>query len=96
MASVPFFANIAQSACGTSSTSRSASSTIRGDGPFWQSARARCRSTAASTAGCAWPRTIGPKLQTKSTYSRPSTSQIRHPRPRSRNCGNGAGQVAAF
>ena len=38
MASVPFFANIAQSACGTRSTSRSASSTIRGDGPFWQSA----------------------------------------------------------
>ena len=34
VASVPFFANIAQSACGTRSTSRSASSTIRGDGPF--------------------------------------------------------------
>src|SRR5665647_621216 len=30
--------------------------------------------TAASTSGCAWPRIIGPHEQTRSTYSRPSTS----------------------
>ena len=41
VASVPFLANIAQSAWSTTSTSSSASSTITAPGPFWQSPRAR-------------------------------------------------------
>ena len=37
---------------------------------------------AATTEGWAWPRIIGPQAPTRSTYSLPSTSQIRDPRAR--------------
>ena len=60
VASVPFLAKMAQSACSTVSTSNSASSTMRSDGPFWQSASACWRAAAASTAGWRCPSTIGP------------------------------------
>jgi len=60
VASVPFLANMAQSACATVAVSASASSTIRGDGAFWQSASRRCASAAASTLGCWCPSTTGP------------------------------------
>ena len=60
VASVPFLANIAQSACRTVCTSSSARSTMTGPGAFWQSPSAACAAAAASTAGCWWPSTTGP------------------------------------
>ena len=42
--------------------------------------RAAAALTAATTAGCAWPRISGPQEQTQSTYSLPSTSTIAAPR----------------
>jgi hypothetical protein len=41
VASVPFLEKMAQSAWSTVAVMASASSTIRGDGPFWQSALGR-------------------------------------------------------
>ena len=67
VASVPFLPNSAQSACGISPTSRSASSTSRSDGPFRQSPAAVWRATASATTGLPWPTTIGPQLHMKST-----------------------------
>jgi hypothetical protein len=53
VASVPFLANSAKSACATVSTRRSASSIITGAGPVMQSPSARWRAAASST--CASP-----------------------------------------
>ena len=60
VASVPFLANTAQSAWSTVATSSSLSSTMSGDGPFWQSASVSWRRTASSTSGWWWPSTMGP------------------------------------
>lgn len=80
VASVPFLAKIAQSACATVSTSSSASSTVRGVGPFTQSPRAAWACTAASTSAWLCPITIGPKEHIRSTYgpttTEPATEEI--------------------
>ena len=49
--SVPFLANMAQSAWGTVATNSSPSSTSTGPGPLRQSPWRRCASAAASTTG---------------------------------------------
>ena len=87
VASVPFFASIDQSACGTSSTSSSARSTITGEGPSSRSPVSSCARTAASTTGSLRPRTTGPQPHMKSRYSLPSASHTRLPSPRVMNCG---------
>ena len=83
VASVPFLANMAQSAWSTRLVSSSASSTMTPPGPDNVSPRSRCAAAACSTPACAYPMIMGPKLHMRSTYSLPSTSQTRAPRPRS-------------
>jgi hypothetical protein len=87
VASVPFFANIAQSAWAMRSTSRSASSTMTGAGPFMLSPSAPWRAAANSTAGSRWPRITGPQAHIRSTKRRPSASQTWPPSAREKNCG---------
>ena len=97
VASVPFLQNIAQSAWATWSTS---------DLGQLDHARARtvedvahrpaARATAASISGWRWPSRFGPHEHMRSRYSAPSTSQIRQPSPRAKNCGKLAGRNAAF
>lgn len=87
VASVPFFWNMAQSAWATVRTSLSASSTIRSDGASRQSPSSAWARAAASTSGWRWPRTTGPQLHMRSTYSRPSTSVTRAPWPLRMNWG---------
>ncbi len=66
----------------------SPSSTSAGQGapklaPFFSALMA-----AASTAGLAWPRSIGPQLMTKSSSSAPSTVHMRLPAARAMNTGS--------
>ena len=59
---------------GVRATISSASSTSGTVGVPYDVPRAAASNTAASTSRCAWPSSIGPQLQTRSTYSLPSTS----------------------
>ena len=57
---MPFFWKVAKSAQSFSSTSFSASSTMRSVGPVSESPLLICSVIAAWTAGCRWPTEIGP------------------------------------
>src|SRR4051794_37555250 len=72
---------------GVRATIASASSTSGRVGVPYDVPRAAASWTAASTSGCAWPSSIGPQLQTRSTYSLPSTSNRYGPWARSMNRG---------
>ena len=81
-ASVPEFVNH-QEGRPKRRTSSSATSTASSVvAPKWVPSAARSR-TAATITGWAWPWTIALKPLWKSTYSLPSTSQMRAPSPRS-------------
>ena len=60
VASVPFLANIAQSACRTVAHQQLGEVHHDRAGPFWQSPSAACAAAASSTRGCWWPSTTGP------------------------------------
>ena len=74
VASVPLQTRRTCSTGSTRATISSASSTSFSEGVPKEKPRATASRTASSTAGWAWPRIIGPQLQTRSTYSVPSTS----------------------
>ncbi len=60
-------------------TISSASSTSGSVGVPYDVPRATAACTASSTSGCAWPSSIGPHEQMRSTYSLPSTSRSQAP-----------------
>ena len=66
---------------GVRATISSTSSTSGSVGVPYDVPRATASRTASWTAGWACPRSIGPHEQTRSTYSRPSTSVSQAPRP---------------
>ncbi len=68
---------------GVRPTISSASSTSGRVGVPYDVPRETAACTAACTSGWAWPSSIGPQLQTRSTYSWPSTSMSRRPWARS-------------
>ena len=73
VASVPEDTNRIRST-GERATISSASSTSGSVGAPYDVPRATAAVTAAWTSGCAWPSSIGPHEQIRSTYSLPSTS----------------------
>ncbi len=64
---------------GVRATISSASSTSGSVGVPYDVPRATASATADRTSGCAWPSSIGPQEQTRSTYSLPSTSVSQAP-----------------
>src|SRR5215218_4959310 len=64
---------------GVRATISSASSTSGSVGVPYDVPRATAAVTAACTSGCAWPSSIGPHEQIRSTYSLPSTSVSQAP-----------------
>src|SRR5215208_3552514 len=87
VASVPEFTMRTISIDGTSVVSRSAICTSSAVGAPNAVPSCACRMMAAATAGCAWPRSIGPHEPMKSMSSCPSTSHTRAPAPRAMNRG---------
>jgi hypothetical protein len=82
VASVPELTMRTFSSDGTRRVSVSAISTSSREGAPNDVPTPACRRTASTTAGCEWPRSIGPHDPTWSTYSRPSSSHTRAPSAR--------------
>ena len=78
VASVPEETNRTLST-GVLATISSASSTSGTVGVPYDVPRLTAAATAASTSGWAWPSSIGPHEQIRSTYSLPSTSRSQAP-----------------
>ena len=72
---------------GVRSTIASASSTSLRVGVPYDVPRDTASATAACTSGWAWPSSIGPHEQIRSTYSLPSTSRSQAPLPEAMNRG---------
>ena len=86
VASVPEETNRTRST-GVRATISSASSTSGRVGVPYDVPRATASRTAASTSGWAWPSSIGPHEQIRSTYSLPSTSVSQAPSAEAMNRG---------
>jgi hypothetical protein len=80
-ASVPELTSRTRSTGGILSRISSARSSSPSVGAPKENPRRAAAVTASTTAGCAWPRIIGPQELTRSTYRRPSASVIQGPEP---------------
>ena len=78
---------------GVRRTISSASSTSGTVGVPYDVPRATASATAACTSGWAWPTSIGPQEQIRSTYSLPSTSVSQAPRAEAMKRGRAADRV---
>src|SRR2546428_4297921 len=82
VASVPELTSRSISIEGIRSRMVAASRTSPSVGAPKDQPRSSCSRSAATTAGCRWPRISGPQEPTRSRYRRPSASQIQGPSPR--------------
>ena len=93
VASVPELANRTRSIDSIRSQMVLASVTCDSWGALNETPPVSRRSSASTTAGWAWPSGSALLLPKKSSRSTPSTSQTRHPCPRSQNRGYGSQPV---